>query len=222
MKIKKKFKKWNSKNKKINFDVKNNSKSYCENDFSKIAYNKFSKKNSFNETLFTSRGNKNKSFNCNYKTENRLTYSDNSKTKKPLKRNNSLSGMKKINAKKFIEGEKIKNNKNKSPFTSRINSISNSNFTIKIKSNEMIVNSINKSTKKDENKTYNDNLMKTKSQKIMVNQNSNHSKNLTNNTKSNLCLNKNTLSLQNNINVNPNRPNMIHINVYTRLKKNQI
>jgi hypothetical protein len=130
--------------------------------------------------------------------------------------------MKKINAKKFIEGEKIKNNKNKSPFTSRINSISNSNFTIKIKSNEMIVNSINKSTKKDENKTYNDNLMKTKSQKIMVNQNSNHSKNLTNNTKSNLCLNKNTLSLQNNINVNLNRPNMIHINVYTRLKKNQI
>ena len=185
----------------------------------KVTYNKYSKKNSLNETLFTSRGNKNQSFNCNYRTENKLTHSDNSKTKKYLKRNNSLSGMKKINAKKFIEGERIKN-KNKSPFTSRMNSISNnSNIKIKNKLNETNINSTNKLLKKEENKTT-DNLIKTKSQKIMVNQNTNHSKNLTN-TKLNISLNKNNVSLQN-INVNKNRPNMIHINVYTRLKKKQI
>jgi len=129
--------------------------------------------------------------------------------------------MKKINAKKFIEGEKIKYNKNKSPFTSRMNSISNSNTIIKNKPNEMIINSSNKLIKKEENKTT-DNLIKNKSQKIMVNQNSNHNKNVTNNSKPNLSLNTNNLLVQNNINVNLNKPNMIHINVYTRLKKKQI
>ena len=87
-------------------------------------------------------------------------------------------------------------NKNNSTFTSRMNSISNSNTSFKNTHIEYIMNTVCiKNNKKEEIKEF-ENNKRNKNQKIMVNQSNNH-------------------SLKNNI----NKQNINHINVYTKLKK---